>query len=259
MTKAKPKIRIAVHKFSSCDGCQLALINSVDAILALADRIEIVHFAEAGPCDPDAEVDLALVEGSISTAHDVERIQGIRANSTYLVSIGACATSGGLQALRNLADHESWRAAIYPDGEYIDSLAESRPIAAEVRVDRELPGCPVDTRQLLQLMQALMLGGNSETEFDSVCGECKRRGNPCVLVADDLPCLGPVTRAGCGAICPTMGRDCYGCFGPADTANTAALATRLRAIGLSEREISDRFLSINSQAPAFHDAGMTRR
>ena len=259
MTDASAKPRIAVHKFSSCDGCQLALLNSMPAVLALADRIDIVHFAEAGPNDPDAEVDVALIEGSVATAHDVERIREIRKNSKYLVSIGACATSGGLQALRNRANHDAWRAAIYPNAEYIDSLAESNPIAAHVRVDRELHGCPVDSIQLLQLIQALLLGGQAEPEHDNVCTECKRRGNTCVLVTREMPCLGPVTRAGCGAICPSFGRDCYGCFGPADHTNTAALTARFRALGLSEAEIADRFLAINNQAPAFRDAGLARR
>ncbi len=259
MTTAPAKARIAVHKFSSCDGCQLALINSVQALLALSNHIEIVHFAEAGPLDPDAEVDVALIEGSLSTAHDLERIIGIRERSRFVISLGACATSGGLQALRNLNEHDAWRDAIYPDAEYIDSLAESTPIAGTVRVDGELWGCPVDAGQLLQVIQALLLGGSAEPEYDSVCGECKRRGNTCVLVTRNLPCLGPVTRAGCGAICPGLGRDCYGCFGPSSQTSTVALTTRLESIGLDDRQIADRFLGINNQAPPFRDAGLARR
>jgi coenzyme F420-reducing hydrogenase gamma subunit len=255
---AAGKTRIAVHKFSSCDGCQLAFLNLGDALLALADGVDFVHFAEAGPYDPDAAADIAFVEGSISVPEDIERIARIRAQSGWLVAIGACAVSGGVQALRNDAPAD-WRPALYPQPETIVSLARSTPLSAHVRVDAELCGCPVTARQVLGVIAAFCLHSVPRADTDKVCTECKRRGLPCVLVSKAVPCLGPVTRAGCGALCPGVGRDCYGCFGPAETANTDALAARFADLGLSADAIVRRFAGINSQAPAFRQAAQRAR
>ncbi len=255
----KPKTTIAVHKFSSCDGCQLGFLNSVNAILELSDWIEILHFAEAGPCDAKANVDIAFVEGSISTPQDIERIQLVRENCQMLVTIGACATSGGLQALRNMASHDEWLKAVYAKPEYIRSLNTSTPIAEHVKVDFEIWGCPINGQQLLQSIQSWLSGGTPEIEFDSVCSECKRKGNTCVIVSQQRPCLGPVTRAGCGAICPSFDRDCYGCFGPADLCNPNALATQFETMNITDAEIANRFLGINNQAKAFNNLGRSYR
>lgn len=249
------KPRLAVHKFSSCDGCQLALLNLGEALLDLAALVEIVHFAEAGVVDEQAAADIALIEGSISTAHDLERIAAIRANSGYLISIGACATAGGIQALRNLRSSGGWAGAIYAQPQYLDSLATATPIAAHVKVDAELWGCPVDAGQLLRLLRDRLSGVTPALETEPVCQECKRAGHACVLVSDGQPCLGPVTRAGCGALCPGQGRACYGCFGPAEPANTHALQQRLGGLGLSPVEIAHRFHFITAAAPAFRQAG----
>ncbi|HUX18742.1 MAG TPA: sulfhydrogenase subunit delta [Acidithiobacillus sp.] len=253
MAAAKP--RLAVHKFSSCDGCQLAFLNLGEDLLRLAELVEIVHFAEAGPVDPDAVVDIAFVEGSISTPEDEERIQKIRKNSRWLITIGACATAGGLQALRNLADGPGWIAEIYAQPEHIHSLATSTPIAAHVPVDLELWGCPVNGRQVLGAVRALLFGVVPALEKDKVCLECKRHQAVCVLVAKGLPCMGPVTRTGCGALCPLFGRDCYACYGPAENPNAAALGRRLEGLGLVPEAVARRFLFINSGAPAFAEAG----
>ncbi len=245
------RLRVAVHKFSSCDGCQLAFLNLGETLLELAERVDLVHFAEAGPLDPDAEVDVAFVEGSVAAPEDLERIQRIRARSRILIPIGACATAGGVQALRNGADGVQWTAQIYSHPEAIASLAQSTPIAAHVKVDFELWGCPVSGPQILQVVNALLLGVAPRDDADKVCTECKRRGYPCVLVSRGVPCMGPVTRAGCGALCPGLGRDCYGCYGPAENPNTDALTARFRSLGLGSEEIVQRFQSINSRAPAF--------
>ncbi len=249
------KPRVAVHKFSSCDGCQLAFLNLGEALLTLDGLVELVHFAEAGLCEPEAEVDIAFVEGSVSTRKDQERIKTVRANSRYLVTVGACATAGGLQALRNLADGGQWLADIYARPDYIDSLAQVSPIRDCVKVDLELWGCPVNSRQVLAATRSLLSGVSPLPEHDSVCLECKRRQTVCVLVAKGQPCLGPVTRNGCGAICPRFGRDCYGCYGPADDANTEALGQRLAGLGLLPADIVRRFHAINSQAGRFLQAG----
>jgi len=249
--RAPTRPRVAVHKFSSCDGCQLAFLNLGEDLLALAERVELVHFAEAGPHDPDAEVDLAFVEGSVSTPADLERIQRIRRHSRMLIAIGACATAGGIQALRNGADGAQWIAQIYGRPDAVASLERSTPISSHVAVDFELWGCPVSGPQILAVVNSLLLGAAPRDDADKVCTECKRRNFACVMVSRGIPCMGPVTRAGCGALCPGLGRDCYGCYGPAETANTDALAAQFGRQGLDPPAIARRFRSINSQAPAF--------
>ncbi|MGA7799410.1 MAG: sulfhydrogenase subunit delta [Gammaproteobacteria bacterium] len=248
------KPRIAVHKFSSCDGCQLAFLNLGEDLLELAERVEIVHFAEAGAVDPEAPVDIAFVEGSISTPDEQARIRQVRANSGLLITIGACATSGGLQALRNNADSGEWMARVYASPEYIETLATATPVAAHVPVDFELWGCPVSGAQLLAAVRALLFGVTPVPETDKVCLDCKRHQNVCVLVAHGQPCLGPVTRTGCGALCPRFGRDCYGCYGPSDNPNADALAGCFQGLGLLPEAIARRYRFIHSAQTVFAEA-----
>jgi len=256
------KPRVAVHKFSSCDGCQLAFLNLGEDLLKLAELVDLVHFAEAGPLEPEAEVDLSFVEGSVSAPEDLVRIQRIRQHSRLLVAIGACATSGGVQALRNNANGAEWKAQIYPHPEAIASLQHATPVSHHVKVDFELWGCPVNSRQVLAVVNALLLGVAPRDNADKVCTECKRRGLTCVMVSRGVACMGPVTRAGCGALCPSLGRDCYGCYGPAENANTDALSAQFSSLGLTAEDIVLRFQSINSQTPVFlaaaDKAGMER-
>jgi len=253
----KPKPKVAVHKFSSCDGCQLAFLNMGEPLLTLTSLVDIVHFLEAGPSDPDAKVDIAFVEGSISTPDEAERIQKVRANSRYLITIGACATSGGLQALRNINDSEAnWTPAIYAQPEFIHSLTHAEAIAKHVKVDWELWGCPINTRQLIAAVRALLFGVPPVEEQDKVCMECKRQQAVCVMITQGLPCMGPVTRTGCGALCPRFGRDCYACYGPAENPNANSLARRFKGLGLLPDDIARRFHLIHSDAPLFHEAGL---
>ncbi len=247
--------KVAVHKFSSCDGCQLAFLNAGEALLKLWELVDVVHFAEAGPVDPEAKVDIAFVEGSISTPEEQKRIRQVRNQSRFLITIGACATAGGLQALRNLADAKAWIADIYAHPEYIEALDTATPIAEHVKVDLELWGCPVNTRQVLAAVQSLLFGVPPLEEKDKVCLECKRAQAVCVLVARGVPCMGPVTRTGCGALCPRFGRDCYACYGPAEHPNPEALARRFEGLGLLPEQIARRFLFIHSHAGPFQEAG----
>lgn len=256
---AVTKPRVAVHKFSSCDGCQLAFLNLGDALLQVAELVEFAHFAEAGLVNPDAAVDVAFVEGSVSTPDDRERIARVRAQSRFLVTIGACATAGGVQALRDLAQARDWIASVYARPEYIRSLDRSTPIAEHVKVDLELWGCPVNARQVLVALRTLLFGVVPVEEQDKVCLECKRKQTVCVLVAKGMPCMGPVTRTGCGALCPSFGRDCYACYGPAENPNAPALSRRFAGLGLVPEAIARRFLFINSGAPAFREAGLQAR
>jgi coenzyme F420-reducing hydrogenase gamma subunit len=245
---------LAVHKFSSCDGCQLALLNLGEGLLMLAAQIDIVHFAEMGPVDEEAKVDIALVEGSVSTPEEVERIRTVRANSRYLIAMGACATSGGLQALRNLHDADAWTRGVYASPEHISLLSRALPLSSEVRVDLELWGCPVNAHQVTAAIRALLLGVTPARSRDKLCPECKRLGVVCVMVARGEPCMGPVTVTGCGVLCPTQGRDCYACYGPAENPNGVSLAARLAGLGLAPEAVARRFRSINSAAPAFAQA-----
>lgn len=250
-----PRPKLAVYKLASCDGCQLTLLDCEDELLALADAVDIAHFPEASSDLREGPYDLALVEGSVTTAHDRERLLRIRADAKFLVTLGACATSGGIQALRNFGDHAEMLRAVYAHPEYVDSLATSTPIADHVRVDFELRGCPVDKAQLLDVIASYLHGKKPSVRAHSTCIDCKKKGNVCVTVVSGMPCLGPVTHAGCDALCPTYGRGCFGCFGPADGANVAPLGRRMRADGASEGEVRRLFHGITAWAPPFRDEG----
>jgi coenzyme F420-reducing hydrogenase gamma subunit len=241
---------LAVWKFASCDGCQLSLLDCEDELLQIAGAVRIAHFLEASRAVVEGPYDVSLVEGSITTEADAERIQRIREQSHILVTIGACATAGGVQALRNFADIEEFRSIVYARPDCISTLAESTPISAHVPVDVELRGCPIDRRQLLDTLTALLTGRRPNLPLHSVCFECKARGTTCVMVARGTPCLGPVTAAGCGALCPVYGRGCYGCFGPAATVNVPALTAQLRATGMDDEAIKRVFATFN--VAAFH-------
>jgi coenzyme F420-reducing hydrogenase gamma subunit len=245
------KPRLAVWKFASCDGCQLSLLDCEDELLAVADELEIANFPEASRAVLNGPYDLSLVEGSITTPHDAERIHQVRRASRYLVTIGACATAGGIQALRNFGNVKEFLSIVYARPEYIKTLNKSTPIADHVFVDFELRGCPISKQQLLEVISAFLHGRKPNTPPHSVCIECKLRGTVCVMVAHGTPCLGPVTQAGCGAICPTYHRGCYGCFGPKETPNTASLSQWWSHLGVSRPDLTRAFRSFNACAEPF--------
>jgi coenzyme F420-reducing hydrogenase gamma subunit len=242
------KPTLAVWKFASCDGCQLSLLDCEDELLALAGEVEIAYFLEARRATAKGPYDLSLVEGSVTTAHDAKRIQQVRRSSRKLVTIGACATAGGVQALRNFADVNDFTSIVYASPEYISTLETSTPISAHVKVDFELNGCPINKRELLEVITAMLHGRRPNISPASVCMECKRRGNVCVMVAHGTPCLGPVTHAGCGAICPSYNRGCYGCFGPMETPNTASLTRQLKVLGMGDGAVERVFRTFNVTA-----------
>jgi len=250
VSENQQKPKLAVWKFASCDGCQLSLLDCEDELLALADEIEIANFPEASREVLPGPYELSLVEGSITTPHDAERIKEVRAQSKYLVTIGACATSGGIQALRNFKDVNEFIDIVYANPDYIDTLETSTGIADHVHVDFELRGCPINKKQLLELISAFLQDRKPNIATHSVCIECKQRGNPCVMVMGS-PCLGPVTQAGCGAICPAYNRGCYGCFGPAETSNTESLAQWLLEKGMVKEDWIRLLRTYNANAPEF--------
>jgi len=256
MAPERKRPRLAVWKFASCDGCQLSLLDCEDELLAVAGQVEIAYFLEATRAEARGRFDLSLVEGSISTPADAERIKEVRRRSRALVTIGACATSGGIQALRNFAAVEDYLRVVYARPDYISTLATSTAIAEHVPVDFELRGCPVDKRQLLEVIAAFLAGRRPSVSAHSVCMECKARGTVCVMVAQGTPCLGPVTQAGCGALCPAYARGCYGCFGPAEAANARALGEWLARLGLDAASQRRLYQTFNANAPAFRNEAL---
>ena len=249
------KPRLAVFKFASCDGCQLQFVNAEAELLTLARQVDVAYFPEVRSRELRGPYDIAFVEGSITTPDDAQRIRRVREESRYLVTIGACATAGGIQALRNWADVEDYKRVAYPNPEFVETLSTSTPISDHVRVDFEIWGCPVDTHQLLAVVRSLIAGASPVLPSHSVCMECKRAGNVCVVVAHGEPCLGPVTRTGCGALCPRMHRGCYGCFGPADDPNMPAFTGLLAGQGVIGADAVRLLRGINGYARPWRESG----
>lgn len=245
----KPKL--AVWKFASCDGCQLTLLDCEDELLAVAGAVDIAYFPEATRAVMKGPYDVSLVEGSVTTPHDAQRIREVRAASKVLITIGACATAGGIQALRNFANVKDFLSVVYARPEYISTLETSTPIADHVKVDFELRGCPISKQQLLEVIVSHLQGRRPGVQSHSVCIECKRKGNVCVMVAHGTPCLGPVTHDGCGALCPSYNRGCYGCFGPMESPNAASLSVWWKKLGAGETELHRAYRTFNANAEAF--------
>jgi coenzyme F420-reducing hydrogenase gamma subunit len=246
--------KLAVFKFASCDGCQLALLSLEDELLSLAGEVEIAYFLEARSQTLPGPYDVSLVEGSVTTSEDIERIRRVRGESKYLVTIGACATTGGIQALRNWKDVGEFVRTVYATPEYIHTLEQSTPISSHVAVDFELNGCPINRFQLLEVLTALLHGSTPHLPCHSVCVECKRQGTVCVIVAQGLPCLGPLTQSGCGALCPAYNRACYGCFGPMESPNPDSFASRLLKDGVQRAELVRMLRGFTGYAKAFRSA-----
>lgn len=255
MTTAKPKL--AVYKFASCDGCQLSLLDAEDELLAVAGAVDIALFLEARTQVSGGPYDVGLVEGSVTNTHDAERIKAIRKQCKFLVTIGACATSGGIQALKNWGNVDDFIQNVYAHPQYIQTLKTSTPIADHVIVDFELRGCPINKLQLLDLISSLLRGRKPTVPRYSVCMECKRRGTVCVAVAQGIACMGPVTQAGCNAICPAHNRECFGCYGPKEQANLASLSNWYANTGVPRGQLVRLMRNFNGYAPEFREASQT--
>lgn len=253
-SKTHSRPRIAVFKFASCDGCQLSLLDAEDELLAVTAAVDIAYFPEASRAMLKGPYDIGLVEGSITTHHDAERIQQVRRQCGVLVTIGACATAGGIQALRNWRNADEFLRMVYATPQYVSTLKLSTPIAEHVPVDFELRGCPINKLQLVELISAKLAGRKPNVPTYSVCMECKRRGSVCIAVAGGVPCMGPVTQAGCGALCPRFSRGCYGCYGPMESPNTQSLTSQFRILGQSDQQIMRTFRGFNAWAWQFRKA-----
>jgi len=259
VTKGDKPIRVGVVKFASCDGCQLAFLDIGPALLDIGATYEIVEFGEASSSrSPDGPFDILFVEGSISTDEQAHHIRYLRERATALITIGACATSGGIQALRAWADNDGgiggFVDAVYATPEYVETLAMAKPVADYVEVDAELRGCPIDTGQLVELLTATAIGRRPQLPGESVCAECKRAGRICVMVSRGEPCLGPIISSGCNALCPGMARGCYGCFGPREGANGMSLANWFsESMGLSDEQVAAKFAGFTGWAPEMRE------
>jgi coenzyme F420-reducing hydrogenase gamma subunit len=249
--------RLGVFKFASCDGCQLSILDCEDELLEVADRVEIAYFLEAARRPLEGDFDVALVEGSVSTPEQEDRVRDIRRRSRTLITLGACASHGGIQGLRNFGEvrADEALAIVYASPEYVATLADSRPVGDYVAVDLALPGCPIDKRQLLHVLGQMLAGARPRLPGHSLCLDCKRQGIVCVLVARGAPCMGPVTTTGCGVLCPGYDRPCYSCFGPANQPNTASLAGRFEELGLAPEEVRRLFHAYYANAPEFRREG----
>lgn len=258
MTTEQIKPRVGVFKFASCDGCQLSLLDCEDELLAVAGAVEIAYFLEATRRPLAGRFQLAIVEGSISSPEQLEQINDVRQRSDFVLTIGACATAGGIQALRNWGHVDEFLQVVYARPEYVRTLATSTPISEHVRVDFELRGCPINKHQLLEVISAFLAGRKPNVPNHPVCVECKRAGVVCVMVSRALPCLGPITHAGCGALCPSYDRGCYGCYGPSKLPNVASLAHQFESMGIAPDAVERMLHTFNAWAPDFRDGSDKR-
>jgi len=243
--------RVAVAKFASCDGCQLTLLDLEDELLEIVSRFDIVEFPEATSRRSPGPYDIVFVEGAISAPEHIDQIKELRKQARVLVTIGACATAGGIQALRNWADHDAYRAAVYAHPEWIASLATATAVSEHVKVDMELRGCPIDGGQLTELLTAVLVGRRPQIRDEAVCRECKRKGVVCLVVASGEACMGPVTTSGCNALCPSYGRGCFGCFGPRTNANAKSWSTGMLKSGRPPEEVWRLFAGFTGYAEPF--------
>jgi len=246
MTGKDQKVKLAVFKLSSCSGCQQQILDLGESLLALTNSVEIAYFLEASSKNSPGPYDVALIEGSISTPHEEELVKEIRKQARIVVAVGSCATYGGIQALRNWLNFSEIKKTVYPNPEWIESLEKSRPLSDYIQVDYSVSGCPANKLQLLSILKQILIGKRAYYRQESLCQECKRKGNICVIVARGQPCLGPIIKEGCGALCPSYGRGCYGCFGPMIDPKPENLAKRFEEIGIPRDEIALRFRNITS-------------
>ena len=252
--KTNPKPKVAVYKFSSCDGCQLSLLNLEDELLDLAGAVDIAYFLEATRTVKPGPYDIGLVEGSITTPHEAERIKQVRAECKYLIALGTCATAGGIQALRNFANADEYAKTVYAHPEYLHFLDKSTSIAENVPVDNVIWGCPINKTLVVEVLVALLQNRKPNFPPAPVCMACKRNGTVCVVVSKGVPCLGPVTHSGCGALCPANGRGCYGCYGPTSAGNPDALVNTMVPYDRYPNETAGLLRSFSGYAPIFKAA-----
>jgi coenzyme F420-reducing hydrogenase gamma subunit len=228
--------RIAVFDFTSCEGCELQLANKEETLAEFLSAIQVVNFREVSSAD-DGEYDIALIEGAVTRADEVERLQKIRSRAKVLVAMGSCACFGGVNKLKNAYNLDEANREVY--GEFPKATLPTRPIKEVVKVDLEIPGCPVSKAEVERIVQHVIWGAPFLYPAYPVCLECKQRYTVCRFEHGQL-CLGSITRGGCDAPCPAGGLGCWGCRGPAADPNYEEFFTLAKERGFSDREISER-------------------
>jgi coenzyme F420-reducing hydrogenase gamma subunit len=243
-TPKKNKPKVAFFDFTSCEGCQLNKLNFENELLDILELVEIVEFREA--IDDKADhYDIAFIEGSISTPTCIERIHDIRRRATYVVALGQCAVSGGINAMKNLQPSEKVQEEVYGEDKYLFPSIPAQPVSAIVKVDYEVRGCPMSAPEYLHILKSLILNRKPEIFDHAVCVECKLNENECVL-DKGMFCLGPVSRAGCDAICPANGQYCTGCRGPISNINKNGTIDMLKKHGFSKDEAIKKMKMFNA-------------
>lgn len=220
------KPRIAVFSLTGCEGCSLAILELENELLDVLGAVEIVNFRE-GMTERSWDIDIGFVDGAVSTPDDVHEVKHFRESSRVLVALGACACLGGVNTLKNYQDTDNYRRYVYGDRADWFPTAKAQPISSVVKVDYELPGCPMIKEEFLRFVKCMLAGRPFQLPRTAVCVECKKRGNLC-LYERGIICLGPITRAGCDAICPTYGSKCEGCRGIVGQEAMTAAGVNLR-------------------------------
>lgn len=248
------KPRVGVWKFTCCSGCQFNLIFFQNNLKDTLDSVEFQFFYMGKEHNSEEGIfDIALIEGGVSEAHQVEELKKVRRMTKMLVAFGQCAVDGGIPSVKNRTPELEIQKRVYEDPLLINSN-RVQPIDAYVRVDAYLRGCPFEESELLEVISAYKLGKKPELPRGSVCTECKMKDNLCILIARNELCMGPVTNAGCGALCPSRGRPCYSCHGPMDDPNARALAELFETRRLSPEDIIRKFSEFGGLTLPFRKA-----
>jgi sulfhydrogenase subunit delta len=245
------KPRLGIYSLTGCAGDQLQILNMEDELLELVARFIIVDFQEGSSYKEPGSIDIALVEGTVSTERDLMHLKEIREKTKILIAFGNCAVEGCIQAMRNgstsLAEKLKDVYGVEPN--YFDAL-ESKPLNEYVKVDLNIPGCPVEKDETLRAIISLLSGNTPQAFTYPVCVECKLNEYPCLITEKNLPCLGPLVRAGCNARCPGLGLDCIGCRGPVEVKeNFSAEYKMLLDRGFSKEFILNRLRTFSGDLP----------
>ncbi len=232
------RLKLAVFSLTSCDGCQVVLLQAFKQLLQLERYIEISHFPLLKDKNKRGPFDISIVEGSVVNKRDIKKIKQIRKKSKILIALGTCATHGGVQAVKNFMPQDKVVHAVYPPG-FIKDATEVSGIGRHVKVDYEIWGCPPVAEDIVKLLKKLMVGQKPKNiNEEPVCVECRALGHECLLEKGIL-CLGPITHKGCNAICISAGRGCYGCRGFLNEGNVKQLLKKLTEMGYSIGQIED--------------------
>lgn len=238
MSAANELPRIAFFDFTSCEGCQLTVLDALQTHPELLQVVNIVEFREASSARSD-NYDIAFIEGSCTRPSDEERLKRIRETAVYVIALGACAHLGGINAIRNRHTLPDVRQYVYGDkADWYDTY-EARAIDKVIKVDAVIPGCPIDRDEFVRIVTVLLQGRQPKLPDYPMCIECKLHENICVFDRGGV-CLGPITRAGCDAICPAYGCGCEGCRGLVSAPNMEAFKEVLAEHGLSQAEIDEK-------------------